>query len=303
MNAEFSRTRLSIKSRFIIAVICYILAALLQLLNNGAARPLTPVLLFVPCFFLQVKKFNGLPKRERLEQSKEEGWKPVTMTEVDRLTDTIGKIKKTEINFIYTKLGPCSVILFAVLAFYTLIVNNGIYTFINAVYLYLVFLPFFWHARIEKAYPKNLAERLSYFIPLTSRHLPDSIKLVPYFHFDGGGAKAPDDLRFMLEYRENKELVGVQFQVSMNSGPHGKVPYMYAVFITRGQNKLWKQLREIEYDNFITESKPSRKEKDYGTVVLRLDTECRGDGYHTKDGDIQRLIDHVLETLERVKGR
>ena len=117
----------------------------------------------------------------------------------------------------------------------------------------------------------------------------------------------PSDIRLMLapvdsaarELRD--ELLGVQFQITYNNGEHGRVPYVYAVFITKGQGKIWQSLKGISYANWVTESGSSTEGNTvYGTVVLRQNTGRRSDGYHTRESDVRELIGNVAKALEKI---
>ena len=92
-------------------------------------------------------------------------------------------------------------------------------------------------------------------------------------------------LPYTIELRRNPEdFVGVQFQIAVNSGPNGKVPYMYAVFLCRGKGKSFRSISEMDFGSFIVE--PGGDEE-YGTVVVRQQT--TGTGYHTDSSDCRRL--------------
>jgi hypothetical protein len=126
-------------------------------------------------------------------------------------------------------------------------------------------------------------------------------RVTPMLRFDEDkqGRSIPEDIQVMVEPRASpgakpNNLVGVQFQMAINNGPNGEVPYVYAVFITRGRNKIWEALRNASFRNFVTESE---SKGEYGSVVLRLDTESRSTGYRTDKKDIKQLIKNVVKAL------
>jgi hypothetical protein len=110
-----------------------------------------------------------------------------------------------------------------------------------------------------------------------------------------GSKASPKELR--------DQLLGVQFQITYNKGESGKVPYVYAVFITKGKGIIWETLKDIRYARWVTEPGSSKDgDQVYGTVVLRLNTNIRSDGYHTKENDVLELFDNVAKALDMPVG-
>jgi hypothetical protein len=234
--------------------------------------------------------------------------------EVDRLAGRLRRAKQLRIPLWYDiQLG----IIITPLAGFALCVMGGLAGAEGAFLLtalYLVFFPSLWFARIKKRYPRDLAEKLHAFTPVLNNpaETPEKkdspwngYKVTPMILFDrdNEGGKTPRDIRVMLEPPKNKtpELAGVQFQITFNRGPRGKVPYMYAVFITRGKGQLWQRLGDLEYPGYTVEKESSPEQEEYGAVVLRLHTTSRRDGYHTREEDIKTLISRVKETLEKIE--
>jgi hypothetical protein len=299
MKPEFSHTGFSAKFRFALAFIFYALVALLQIFIVKGGRFAGIALLIVPLWFLKAKNFTNKPS----DQGKEE-WKPVSMNEVDRLINKIRSFKKAKIPVIY---GSVFAVLSIILSFFILFFLGIVYG-ANAVFvyidLYLIFIPCLWFARVKRWYPRELAEKLDAFSPIINTRLPETLKLSPMLRFDEDeqGLPAPEDFRLMIGPKSGKgpeDLLGAQFQLTFNKGPNGQVPYMYAVFITRGMGKTWAALKKLNILDYVIEWNSSKEgDEVYGAVVLRLDTNSRSDGYHTKRADVQNLAFNVVHALE-----
>ncbi len=251
-------------------------------------------MLVTPLFFLAVKKFSNKPA----DQGKEE-WKTVTMTEIDRVLDRLRRVQKTKIPFVYTGgLAVLATLLTFFLCFNALKNGSPARAFI-ILDLYLIFAPVLYFARIKKWYPTELAGKLAAYQPVFSYNFPDKVKLSPSLRFDEdeNGKKIPEDLRVTIRPSVcPPDFLGAQFHLAYNTGPNGKVPYMYAVFICKGEGTSWHSFKKMRFDKFITETS-AEKTSEYSTVVLRLDTKCRSDGYHTKPADIARLISNTNSAL------
>jgi len=319
MNAEFLHTSLSLRFRFVIALFIYALAALLQvLLVRGVTIPLIVfrfaalALLFIPVWFLKARSFSSKPAIKRGSKSlPPEGiWRTVTVTELDRLRDQIKTIRKAKIPAMYNRTFGRALTFLSVVLLISAAVNAGATGVFVVLDLYLIFFPFLWFARVEKWYPA-IGGKIKVFSPILEAELPGKFQLSPMLFFDGGekagGEQIPTDIRLMLapgagaprEIRD--EFIGVQFQVTYNNGPNGKVPYMYAVFITRGTGGLWQLLKKVSASGFVTENDSSSEgDTVYGTVVLRLDTKSRSDGYCTYESDVEKLLHIVASELGKI---
>ncbi|MCL2319687.1 MAG: hypothetical protein FWC45_06350, partial [Treponema sp.] len=264
MNVEFLHTRLSLRARFVIAFLFYALAALLQILMVRGGGPALGLFRFagvglfvIPLWFLKARSVSNKPgagktKADKARKTGSPGetgmWKPVSMTDLDRLRDRIGAIRKAKIPAVYSvKFGIPVTFPFVFLLFVAgfIIGAAGAFAVID---LYLVFFPFFWFARVEKWVP-GIGGKIDVFGPVLEAKLPETLRLdVMLFFGEAGGV--PSDIRLMLapgpgapkEIRD--ELLGAQFQVTYNTGPNGEVPYVYAVFITKGQGKIWQSLQD-----------------------------------------------------------
>ena len=229
------------------------------------------------------------------------------MTDLDRIRDRIASIQKVKIPAIYNRAAGIVATFFSVFLF----VFAGVFTGAAGIFviadLYLIFFPFLWFAQIEKWYPA-IRNKIAVFDPLLEAELPEEVRLEPTLFFAGSGEQVPSDMRLMLAPVSQKvrdELLGAQFQVTYNNGPNGAVPYMYVVFITRGLGKIWQSLKNTSAPRYVTESGSSPEgdtaegATSYGTVVLRLDTKSRADGYHTRESDVKELLHLAVQTLRK----
>jgi len=339
MKVEFLHTRLSLRSRFVIAFFFYTLVALLQILFlRGQNIPLNVFrfaalgLLVIPLWFLKARNFSNKPavKDQAVEGRTGKGraggrtrkgspvssspgiWKTVSVTELDRLRDRIESIRKAKIPGFYTQAAAVVITFISVF----LLIFTGVFSGTAGVFvildLYLIFFPFLWFARVEKWYPA-VRGKFDVFGPVLEADLSEKLRLSPMLFFDSDGGEqapgelVPTDIRLMLapgtstpqEVRD--ELLGAQFQVTYNTGPNGAVPYMYAVFITKGKRKIWESLKNVKAQGFVTEPGSSTEgDTVYGTVVLRLNTKSRSDAYYTRESDIRELLALVVRALESV---
>ena len=318
MKVEFLHTRLPLGARFVIAFFFYAFVALSQAwLVKGGSVPQTLIrfagfgLFLIPLWFLKVRNFTNKPAAANVSKkagAKTEGtWKPVAMTDLDRMRDRIAASKKAKIPAKYT-LGIGGGLTFA--AFFLLAlcgIAEGAGGFFAILDLYLVFFPFLWFAQIEKWQPA-ISLNIDALSPVIDAKPPEKFRLSPMLLFsDEDKDQVPSDIRLMLapspdapqELRD--ELLGVQFQLTFNTGPNGSVPYAYAVFITKGQGKIWQALKVIRFPSWVTEAGSSTEGGTvYGTVVLRLDTKSRSDGYHTRADDVAGLYNMVVQALARI---
>ena len=333
MKVEFLHTGLSLRARSVITLFFYALAALLQVMFvKGDSFSLlifrfAAIGLFViPLWFLKARNYTNKPPAG--SGSKQKGtWRPVTVTDLDRFRDRIRTIRKAEIPVFYNwSIGIVVTFLFIFLLVPVGVIVGAVGFFV-ILDLYLVFIPFLFFARIEKWLPA-ISGKITAFDPILDSKLPEKIRLEPMLFFGGGGGnktpgkrthrelvsgeqvpgeQIPVDIRLMLapgtsasqEVRD--ELLGAQFQVTYNNGPNGPVPYVYAVFITKGKGKIWQSLKNVGAAHYITEPGSSTEgDTVYGTVVLRLDTKSRSDGYHTHESDVRELLGLVVHALEKL---
>jgi len=315
------------RARFIIAFFFYALVALLQvLLVRGENLPVAALrfaglgLLIVPLWFLKTRNFSSKPTENKApgkkaprgrapqgsDSNQNGAWMPAALTEVDRLRERLRSVRKVKIPFIHSKyFGILITFLFFFFFIFFAALVAGAVGFFVAIDLYLIFFPFLWFARLEKWLPA-IADKIDVFGPVLKAELPKKLQLSPMLFFDEN-THIPSDVRFMIapalsvsqDLRD--ELLGAQIQLTYNNGPNGKVPYVYAVFITKGKGKIWQSLKNTKSAGFITEPGSSTEGAAvYGTVVLRLDTVSRSDGYHTRGKDVEQLLNLIVSALEKV---
>ncbi len=298
MKPVFSYTTLSWKSRFVLAAAVYAAVSLLQFFaaDSAAVRWFAAVILCIPLFFLSAKHFSSKP-----DDTGKEEWRPVTMKEMDRLTSRINKIRKAKLPFIYSRTAGIMTAFIAVLsAVFNLFAGSAATAFI-IIDIYLIFIPVLWFASIKKWYPAAMSRKIREFNIVLTRAYPQTVKLVPYLRFDENrnGEKIPEDFKITIEpLKKPADFIGIQFQLTYNEGPNGQVPYMYAVCICKDCGESWEKLKKIRARDFLTETSSSTEDGvRYGIVVFRLDTECRSDGYRTRDADIERLVDIAVKAI------
>jgi hypothetical protein len=301
MKVRFSFFGMGVSPRFAVSAFCYAAAAALQLAipPGHPFRFFVPVLCAVPLLFLKAQNFSNRPA----DLGKEE-WKPVTMKEIDRLADRVRRVKKIRTGGRSGAVTVTVFFLFAVL-FFGLLAGFSACVFLAC--LYLILVPWLWFAGVEGWYPRRLSEKIGIFLTVLNYPFGSAYRVVPMLRFDEDkqGRSIPEDIQVMVEPRVSPaaepgakpgELVGVQFQMAINNGPNGEVPYVYAVFITRGCGPLWKALVRKTFYGFVTEA-DTDSVSEFGTVILRLDTESRSDGYHTYSSDVEELAKNVHKAL------
>ena len=232
---------------------------------------------------LIMKNISNKPQ----DQGKED-WRGVSMAEVDRLQDALTQSKKLQKKF-----GSQGCLLFALGAvmflglFMFMDENPSLGTFFLDSSLFL--LAGILGGRVQVFYPGELAMKMDAFSPLIKFQSPVDIILTPYIRFDQDevGKDIPEDLRFQMEAkRKPEDFIGVQFQAAINNGPNGAVPYIYGVFLTKGQDGPGSRALGVpEIPGYVVEKGGDAQ---YGTLVVRQETS--GGGYHTNRGDVDRLL-------------
>jgi hypothetical protein len=288
MDYEFKRFSLDAGPRIVLSAGLYAAAVLLQFLLPWGIFP-GFLLILAGWLPLGLKPISNKPSDKGLEE-----WRPVSMTEVDRLADTLRQSKKLLAS---TSLGIAGRVLFPIAAtsviFMLMFIQPSAAILVADAALFLV--PAFYFGKIKAFVPKLLSLKMPCFQALLTQDLPKGLILTPYLRFDkdAGGKDVPEDIRLLLEHsRKNDDFVGVQFQAAVNKGPSGEVPYMYAVFLTRGKGDSFSRLERISLRGYEVES---GGEGDYGSIVLRQKTS--GTGYATKPSDCAALWNHVLDVL------
>ncbi len=245
---------------------------------------------WIPLF---LRRVSNRPKDQGLED-----WRAVSPVEVNRLLDTFSKARKMR-----RKLGSrsafrvLSIVVGGVSLLFLLTVLRGepaVALVVGDTALFLV--PALFFGRVRVFVPQLINQKLVCFQALLKEPVPEGFLLTPYLRFDKDeeGRDVPEDLRFLLEKkRKNDDLVGVQFQITINKGPNGSVPYMYSVVLTRGRKgQVYKTLRGVAVRGFEVEE---GGDEEYGTVVIRQRTS--GGGYQTTPEQCRRLFEVIMEIL------
>lgn len=242
---------------------------------------------------LMLKNLSNKPK----DQGKED-WRAVTAAEVDRLADALAQSRKLQKKF--GGQGCLLFSLFAVMGLGLFMIigeagNLGTFLLDSAIFLGAGALG----GRAQVFYPGELAMKMAALKPMIDFTGEKGLQMTPYLRFDEdeNGKDIPEDIRFMLEPRRRPEdFQGVQFQTAINNGPNGAVPYVYAVFLTKGKDgPTARKLGTPQVSGFVVEK---GGDEAWGTLVVRQET--TGTGYHTDQGDVRRLLEACTALVNRV---
>jgi len=293
MEHRFKYLKLGLRSRLVAAAALYAGAVALQVALGSSFAGLLPV--FVAWFLLALKPATNKPRDTGLEE-----WRAVSDGEVARIADNLSRSKKLRASIT----GPAvlKVLLLAGLLFASLVVSFGSPRAGLVLFdLSLFCLPGLFFGSVRTHVPFEFDLKLARFVAAMNVPRPEGFVLTPYLRFDKDdqGRDVPEDLRLMLEPRRKPEdLVGIQFQASINKGANGNVPYMYAVVLTKGRNgPAYSRFRTMSARGFEVEA---GGDDNYGTVVVRQDT--GNGGYHTTDDDCGQLMGLMLKALQKVEG-
>jgi hypothetical protein len=289
MEIQFKRFRLGVSSRLTIAACCYAASILVQLQFG-----ILPGLVFILAgwLFLGIKPTTNKPKDQGLEE-----WRAVSDAEITRIADNLKASKKIRAVVMGRKtlkiLGFFGIVF---VVFLSAPVSTALSMAILNFALFSV--PAFFYGKISIFIPSDLDLKIPGFMTLLNASRPAGQVLTPYLRFDKDeeGRDIPEDIRFMLEpKRKPDDLVGIQFQSSINNGANGRVPYMYAVVLCRGQAGLtYEYFSRMSTRTFIVEA---GGDNEYGTVVVRQQT--GGTGYHTRNKDCQLLFEQMAGVLAK----
>jgi len=226
-----------------------------------------------------------------------EDWQPVTRTEFNRIKENLLATQKMSVPFYFHKAtGAILIVIFCIIISISFIVEA--FAFIPYVIdTGIVLSPILLSGLVRLWTPSTLELKIPCFdaiikkVQLTEKKL----RLTPYLRFDKDKQerKIPEDIRFMLEPRRKPDdFIGVQLQAAINNGPNGAVPYLYAVFLCKGQSTTYNKLKNQDYLSFIKEP---GGDSEYGFIVVRQKT--GGGGYHTTESDCIRLYELLKQIL------
>jgi hypothetical protein len=235
-RVEYRIPGLGTDARLIVFAAAAAAGIVLQVLLPGGVAWGALVMAF-PLALLSAKPWTNKPA-----DIGEEDWQPAGNAELDRIADAFRSARKIKIPLWYrTASGvPATVLLLAasfVLSFHT--PRAALVTLDAAI----LFIPALHFLRIRIWVPKDFELVMSAIQAARSVDLPDDLVVTPYLRLDrdAAGLRIPEDARLMVEPRRKADdLVGVQLQAAINAGPNGKVPYLYAVVITRGKGPSWR---------------------------------------------------------------
>ncbi len=293
MESHFRFLKLGLRARLIATACLFAAAAILQIPSSNLALGIP--FIAAGWFLLAIKPVTNKPKDQGLEE-----WRAVTDGEIARIADGLKRTKKLKVNLA----GPAA--LKAMLLVIMVVVAGGAAAVSPRVSLALFNLclfaiPGLFFGSLRAHLPPELDMKMSGFLAVLNVPRPEGYILTPYLRFDkdAEGRDVPEDLRLMLEPRRKPDdLVGIQFQSAINNGANGKVPYMYAVVLTKGKDgPAHKKFRTMAARGFEVEP---GGDADYGTVVVRQETS--GGGYHTTDDDCESLMVLMIKALGKVSA-
>lgn len=292
MENRFKFFKLSLSARLIAAAALFAAAVAAQILSASTLAGMPPVV--AAWFLLALKSASNKPHDTGLEE-----WRAVTDGEVARIADNLARSKKLRAGI--SGANVLSGILFTIAivpSFMASLWSSRVGLVIFDLCLFC--LPGLFFGRVSAHIPFEFDQKLPRFIAVMNVPRPEAYLLTPYLRFDKDdkGRDVPEDLRLLLEPRRKPaDLVGVQFQASINKGANGNVPYMYAVVLTRGTTgPTYTLLRAMKARGFELEA---GGDPDYGTIVVRQGT---GDGgYHTTNDDCVKLMTLMLKALEKTE--
>ncbi len=290
MQYHFRHLKLGLAARLVAVGFLYAGTVAIQIAFGSTMVGLP--LVVVACFLLALKGATNKPKDQGLEE-----WRAVTDGEVARISDSITRSKKLRASLVGRSiLTVFFVVAMLFVSFILALANSRLSLLLVDASLFLI--PGLFFGSVKAHVPPELDMKLSSFVAAMDVPLPTGFVLTPYLRFDKDdqARDVPEDLRLMLEPRRKPlDLVGIQFQVSINKGANGNVPYMYAVVLTKGRKgPSHAAFKSLKARGFEVEA---GGDDEYGTVVIRQSTE--GGGYHTTGKDCSSLMNMMLKALER----
>jgi hypothetical protein len=293
MEMTYSVPRIVFPARLAIFAGFAALGAAVQILLPGGAGFFLGTLAMVPgLVFIWARNYRNKPVDLGLED-----WQPTGAAEFDRIKANLHLTRTRRFPVVYrTGFGIFITIALAVLAGIT---GAGGASLASRVFwtALVLLLPFLFSGNMRLWTPQELAFKMRSFEGVLKDEKMEGgeIIITPYLRLDKDkqGRRIPEDVRLMVEPRRKPEdFMGVQFQVAVNKGPNGSVPYMYAVFLCKGKGASYERLKAERYGDMIKEP---GGDKEYGYIVVRQKTS--GGGYNTTDADCKRLFNLVKDKL------
>lgn len=286
---KFSWFKLPFYSRVIFSAALYCISVAVQFLTKTIFVGLPFVI--GAWVLLKQKTISNKPDDQGYED-----WRAVEISTVDKILKSIQQIRKKGKK--YSSNIGCAIVFIIVTILLSIfaIGDNNSQVGLAVINGLLFSIPALFAAYTKFFIPHELDKKFSTVVTLLNTKKPDGFVLTPYIRFDKDKQKneIPEDIRFLLEKKHAPEdFIGVQFQVAINDGPNGEVPYLYAVALTKETGDTYNKLLSLfKRGNFIIEDK---KEGGYGIIVIRQQTS--GTGYHTTQADCERLWNFILNSL------
>jgi len=292
MQDDFRFWRLGLGSRLALSAGLFAVGAFLEVALFVPLGAAVAILGWSP---LALRRATNKPDDQGID-----GWRPVPMAEIDKLDDSLRESKKLKRKTAGT--GRLAAFIAIVVGIMVILFAKGEGRTDIAFYLLNIlafFVPAVFFGRVAVFTPFDIDKKMPCFRAILAESLPPDVAIAPYICFDkdARGAGIPQDLRVMYELkRPPVDLVGIQVQASINNGPNGAVPYMYAVVLTKGKSgSSFKIAERAKLRGYVVE--PGGDEE-YGTVVIRQET--GGSGYETTPKECLRLREICLKFLKEM---
>ncbi len=229
-----------------------------------------------------------------------EDWQPVSFVEFNRIEENLKLGKKMKTPFIYQTGFGCLIYVLLGIAGFIALINDNFKLLLLFFDIVIATFPLLFTGNVSIWTPQELQMKMERFrvIVQDAEKFGKDLIVTPYLRLDKDkeGKKIPEDIRLMVEPRRKpSDFVGVQFQIAINKGPKGNVPYMYSVFLCKGKGETYKKFADLSYGTMIKEP---GGDKEYGYVVVRQNTS--GGGYHTTGDDCSSLFSIVIEALRKL---
>jgi len=283
--------RMGLVPRIIIAALFFIGGGAFSIFNRREAL-LGVLLVLIGWIPLLLKTISNAPEDEGRED-----WRPVKLEDLEKIGRNLketGEIRKKRSGRYVTGFVFVAAICAGIYA-----AGEGELAYFLLALAYI--LPAVYLGNNIKAYsPEGMTVKFPCFEWFLSAEIPANIIITPFFRFDQDrrGGSVPEDIRLLITAKTQPgDFVGIQVQCAVNKGPNGPVPYLYAVFLSRGQDGESK-MRSLGFSRhgYITED--SGASGGYGAVVFRQVTAQAG--YETNRDDCRELARKCWEMMAEI---
>jgi hypothetical protein len=295
MEMKFAVSKIPFGARLVLFIAFAVGGAAVQYLVPGVGTVLGLLVMLPGVVLMWMKNFRNKPLDLGFED-----WQPATAAEFNRIRSNLSATRKQRFSPLHRGgLGIMLVLLAGALALFVGLGGNRLagVAFLDAAVL---LLPLAFSGNVSLWTPRELAFKMACLEPLAGAEPEDGeIIVTPYLRLDKDkeDRRIPEDVRLMVEPRRKPaDFLGAQFQVAVNNGPNGAVPYLYAVFLCRGKGPTFDAVSRMDFEDFVREP---GGDKEYGYVVVRQKTSAGG--YHTDPADCRRLYALVRDRLLRLR--